>query len=72
MAKIKYESAIPVNSISEEKQWIIEHHPTFRIYSQRLESHYSNHFDLFVLTNDNGEKIEVVFDINLFYGKHYE
>jgi hypothetical protein len=62
-------TAIVVNSIAEEYQWMQEHYPGFQPERQTLAYSDGKPYDALSWKNDRGEVVTVFFDISRFFGK---
>ena len=63
------DKAIVVKSINEEYAWINKNYPGARVTSQALINKGKKHYDLLSFVTSSGEKKDVYFDINSFFGK---
>jgi hypothetical protein len=62
-------TAIVVNSIAEEYQWMQQHYPGFQPDIQTLTYSDGKPHDALRWKNEKGEVVTVFFDISRFFGK---
>lgn len=66
---LSFESAIVVNSVKAEYEWLAENYPGYTLQMQALSQHKKKPYDvLFILTVSGAEK-SIYFDISKFFGK---
>jgi tetratricopeptide (TPR) repeat protein len=64
-----FETAIIVNSIPEEYQYLRENYPGHKFIMQSLVSHDGVPYDILQIKTSEGETLEIYFNISSFFGK---
>lgn len=65
----KPETAIVVNSVGEEYQWLQRNCPGFSFVSQALQQIDGKPYDVLKCRNARGDERSIYFDISRFFGK---
>jgi hypothetical protein len=61
--------AVVVGSVGEEYAWVQRNCPGFKMEMQSVHQIDGKPYDVLHITNEQGEKRTVYFDISSFYGK---
>lgn len=64
-----FEKAIVVKSIEAEYAWIRKNYPGSKVNGQALLNNKNKYYDKLNITTAAGEKKDIYFDINSFFGK---
>jgi hypothetical protein len=62
-------SAVVVDSVREEYQWMLKHFPGYMLSSQKLVEPEGKPFDVMTWHNGEGMEVAVYFDISSFFGR---
>ena len=68
---LSYETAIIAKSISYEYDWIKKKYPGSQPQQQMLTHQKRKSYDIITILSQNGETIDIYFDITSFFGKGF-
>ena len=68
---LSIKNAVVVKNIPEEYQWVRAHYPGSSVGMQSLLEEKGKYYDMLTLKLENGEGLNVYFDINSFFGKGF-
>ena len=68
---MSFESAIVVNSVPEEYQYLRNRYPGYKFIMQSLINHEGKYYDVLKIKTAEGEELEIHFDISSFFGKGF-
>ena len=63
------ETAIVIDSVHDEYQWMKQHYPGYGPISQKLIDAHSHPYDVMTWSNDSGDRVTIYFDISSFFRK---
>ena len=65
---LSYETAVVVNSVEEEYDWLEANYPGFELIEQGVYLHEGKPYDVVAIFPQDGAEISIHFDISGFYG----
>ena len=61
---LSFDDAITVSSIFDEYEWILTHHPDYKLQSQALVTHDGCRFDVMTIKNKSDNSLKIHFDLS--------